>query len=326
MLTHNIQQENTQLANWVSTQRQEYKLRREGKKNWMTTEKIEALTSIGFLWVIPRGCSAQLKYIKTKEMRYKAEVAKREGTEYDLKDVMNAIALADPVFDLPHSFGHELIVPPKSIPALAPSPILNAPQSTRKTSFESKVLNFNSFDDTVVDDCLLRYLSSQQVEFSHFLGGFDHLKGSSVLLPGLLGVTNIYPQANINNAIEVSARFQRSGQHNPLILGGYGDFHPFGIYPGARELNLQHATSIHTNMGLTRANTKVSQQNRDKLLQANLVKSMQLQALAQLRFDHAYSRWYATACQLSSASKLLPSTTGIPSRGLINADSTSTHA
>ena len=52
---------------------------RDGKKNRMSTEKMEALTSVGSLWTIPRGCSAKLKYIKMNEQCYKVEMARHEG-------------------------------------------------------------------------------------------------------------------------------------------------------------------------------------------------------------------------------------------------------
>ena len=77
---------------------------RDGKKHRMSTEKMKALTSLGFLWAIPRGCSAKLKYIKMNEQHYKAEMARHEGTEFDLNDVVNTIVFEDPVVDLPQSF------------------------------------------------------------------------------------------------------------------------------------------------------------------------------------------------------------------------------
>ena len=43
-------QANLPLGTWVHTQRRQYKLRKEGKKNSMTQEKIEALESIDFNW------------------------------------------------------------------------------------------------------------------------------------------------------------------------------------------------------------------------------------------------------------------------------------
>lgn len=41
---------NKQLANWVNTQRAHYKLRHEGKKNYISDERIEVLNKIGFQW------------------------------------------------------------------------------------------------------------------------------------------------------------------------------------------------------------------------------------------------------------------------------------
>ena len=42
---------NTQLANWVDKQRQNYQLRNKSKKSWMTEERIAKLNNIGFEWV-----------------------------------------------------------------------------------------------------------------------------------------------------------------------------------------------------------------------------------------------------------------------------------
>jgi hypothetical protein len=44
-------QENLQLATWVSTQRQEAKLMREGRSTRLSEKKIEKLNEIGFVWV-----------------------------------------------------------------------------------------------------------------------------------------------------------------------------------------------------------------------------------------------------------------------------------
>lgn len=43
-------QANLPLGTWVHTQRRQYKLMKEGKKNSMTKEKMDALCSIGFNW------------------------------------------------------------------------------------------------------------------------------------------------------------------------------------------------------------------------------------------------------------------------------------
>lgn len=47
--------ENAQLSNWVSTQRQEYKLAREGLPTRLTADRIEALNTVGFVWEAQRG-------------------------------------------------------------------------------------------------------------------------------------------------------------------------------------------------------------------------------------------------------------------------------
>ena len=41
---------NPSLANWVSTQRKNYKLRNEGKRSFLTKERVEQLESMGFVW------------------------------------------------------------------------------------------------------------------------------------------------------------------------------------------------------------------------------------------------------------------------------------
>mmetsp|Transcript_7524 Transcript_7524/g.12541 ORF Transcript_7524/g.12541 Transcript_7524/m.12541 type:complete len:740 (-) Transcript_7524:117-2336(-) len=47
--------DNVKLANWVSTQRQEFKSFKEGRQTRMTTERIQLLTSIGMIWDAQRG-------------------------------------------------------------------------------------------------------------------------------------------------------------------------------------------------------------------------------------------------------------------------------
>jgi len=48
---------NSQLANWVSTQRQEYKIKNDGKPSRLTPERIQRLNEIGFVWEAQRGGS-----------------------------------------------------------------------------------------------------------------------------------------------------------------------------------------------------------------------------------------------------------------------------
>jgi hypothetical protein len=48
-------QENVQLSNWVSTQRQEYKLLRKGRSSRLTKDRIKLLDNIGFVWEAQRG-------------------------------------------------------------------------------------------------------------------------------------------------------------------------------------------------------------------------------------------------------------------------------
>mmetsp|Transcript_15384 Transcript_15384/g.42579 ORF Transcript_15384/g.42579 Transcript_15384/m.42579 type:complete len:381 (-) Transcript_15384:655-1797(-) len=43
-------QANKKLANWVSTQRKQYNLRRRGQKSGLTDERLERLRAIGFVW------------------------------------------------------------------------------------------------------------------------------------------------------------------------------------------------------------------------------------------------------------------------------------
>jgi hypothetical protein len=44
--------EKTKLANWVQTQRSQYKMQQEGKKSFMTLSRIQALESLDFEWVL----------------------------------------------------------------------------------------------------------------------------------------------------------------------------------------------------------------------------------------------------------------------------------
>ena len=48
-------EENSQLSNWVSTQRQEYKLLRKGRSSRLTNDRIKLLDNIGFVWEAQRG-------------------------------------------------------------------------------------------------------------------------------------------------------------------------------------------------------------------------------------------------------------------------------
>ena len=86
------------------------------------------------------------------------------------------------------------------------------------------------------------------------------------------------------------------------------------------EQLLQDGTSIDTSLRLALANTKMSHQKGDRLLQANLVESLQMEMLAQLCFDHAYIARYDEADQLPSASKLLSSADGQSHRNVIKKD------
>lgn len=48
-------EENVKLANWVSTQRQEYKNIRKGRTSQLNDQRIQLLTDIGFAWEVQRG-------------------------------------------------------------------------------------------------------------------------------------------------------------------------------------------------------------------------------------------------------------------------------
>ena len=48
-------QENTKLSNWVSTQRQEYKLIQSGRQSRLSDDKIALLDDINFIWEAQRG-------------------------------------------------------------------------------------------------------------------------------------------------------------------------------------------------------------------------------------------------------------------------------
>jgi len=58
---------NVKLANWVSTQRQEFKLLREGKTSRLTTERVKLLDSIGFIWEAHRG-GLRIKKLKPPDL------------------------------------------------------------------------------------------------------------------------------------------------------------------------------------------------------------------------------------------------------------------
>lgn len=47
--------DNVQLSNWVSTQRQEYKLMRDGRPSRLTDDRIRLLEKVGFVWEAQRG-------------------------------------------------------------------------------------------------------------------------------------------------------------------------------------------------------------------------------------------------------------------------------
>ena len=273
----------------------------DGKKHRMTAEKLEALTSIAFSWVIPRGCSAKLKYIKMKEMRYKAEVARHEGTEYDLKDIVNAVALTDPVIDVPQSFGKEMTLSPKS----APCPDPDVPQSTRAATLENKELDPMSTTVTLVDDCVLRHLSCHQLDSSYTSRCSDDLAGSLAEHQGVLGVADEYPiiQANTCYCTNVCTRLQRCDSHINHTLERHGELLTHKVYPSISEHPLQHGASMVSNRRLAMANTQMSHQHRSILLQAKLVESLHLEMLAQLHFDRAYIARYTTADQTLSSPK-----------------------
>mmetsp|Transcript_28109 Transcript_28109/g.39740 ORF Transcript_28109/g.39740 Transcript_28109/m.39740 type:complete len:633 (+) Transcript_28109:60-1958(+) len=60
-------QENLKLANWVSTQRQEYKLLKQGRSSRLNPERVKALDSIGFVWAAQRGGARVRKKKKIDE-------------------------------------------------------------------------------------------------------------------------------------------------------------------------------------------------------------------------------------------------------------------
>ncbi|GKY92765.1 hypothetical protein MPSEU_000246300 [Mayamaea pseudoterrestris] len=53
--------ENVSLANWISTQRQEYKLKLKGRSNRLTEERMQMLNDVGFIWEAQRGGPRRLK-------------------------------------------------------------------------------------------------------------------------------------------------------------------------------------------------------------------------------------------------------------------------
>ncbi|KAL7557493.1 hypothetical protein ACA910_019339 [Epithemia clementina (nom. ined.)] len=48
-------EENVQLSNWVSTQRQEYKLMQKGRSSRLTSQRIDLLDKVSFVWEAQRG-------------------------------------------------------------------------------------------------------------------------------------------------------------------------------------------------------------------------------------------------------------------------------
>ena len=62
--------ENPQLGKWVTNQRTQYRLHREGKKSPMTEERIALLESIGFIWDAQEALWQQ-RYIELKDYKVK---------------------------------------------------------------------------------------------------------------------------------------------------------------------------------------------------------------------------------------------------------------
>ena len=62
--------ENRQLGEWVSTQRDHYRLYQEGKKSQMTEERMQALEDIGFSWDAQEDIWQQ-RFNELKEYREK---------------------------------------------------------------------------------------------------------------------------------------------------------------------------------------------------------------------------------------------------------------
>lgn len=56
---------NIQLSNWVSTQRQEYKLMKDGRPTRLTKERIQLLENAGFVWEAQRGGSRKKRTWKS---------------------------------------------------------------------------------------------------------------------------------------------------------------------------------------------------------------------------------------------------------------------
>ena len=69
---------NVQLSNWVSTQRQEYKLYRGGKPSRLTTTRVQTLNSIGFVWEAHHGPGS--KAVKRKRTDSSSQLSNRHNT------------------------------------------------------------------------------------------------------------------------------------------------------------------------------------------------------------------------------------------------------
>lgn len=75
-------EENVQLSNWVSKQRQDYKLRMKGKSTRLTDERMKLLNDLGFKWHIPRkGRKIKQKTIPVIKRDTNRETASKEAED-----------------------------------------------------------------------------------------------------------------------------------------------------------------------------------------------------------------------------------------------------
>lgn len=131
---------NIQLANWVSTQRQEYKLWKKKKPCRITSEKVQKLISLGFSFEPPRGgkrlrkrkssddSSSTMSYTDSVYSNRNLDVMKEEHV------VAKRTKLPHPTYSRPSSskmtstptnysqYQHQHTMPPLSTPTYAQSP------------------------------------------------------------------------------------------------------------------------------------------------------------------------------------------------------------
>ena len=57
----------TSFLQWVAKQREQYKLHKKGKHSFLTPDRLEKLTSIGFVWSVRGESATPVKAAATKD-------------------------------------------------------------------------------------------------------------------------------------------------------------------------------------------------------------------------------------------------------------------